>query len=310
MKVISSEIIDGDSILFMTVPDGEMAGKKLLAGRFICKDATCLCTVVKIKLADMNNLDQDIATFDLDVASCKLSAKDPQYSDPSFVSSLGVPLATSLVESFDAEDWAFLKEDFYSYKLAVTKKIDFDSTSAYFPTASAIENYGEMVGYSDILPFCEQFILPRTEDSVDAILLDDQYCVISGCDCTRAIIFMYSCKNGREISGIKQGIEINLNTFRITQILEDTGGRETAVKLWHQFLEAFPQIRKELPRRKKDLTKLYANFKKNPRSVKFVPASKSTSGATLENVGRNDSCPCGSGKKFKKCCLGKPSFVL
>jgi len=22
-------------------------------------------------------------------------------------------------------------------------------------------------------------------------------------------------------------------------------------------------------------------------------------------VGRNDSCPCGSGKKYKKCCLGK-----
>jgi hypothetical protein len=25
----------------------------------------------------------------------------------------------------------------------------------------------------------------------------------------------------------------------------------------------------------------------------------------LRNVGRNDPCPCGSGKKFKKCCLGK-----
>lgn len=25
----------------------------------------------------------------------------------------------------------------------------------------------------------------------------------------------------------------------------------------------------------------------------------------LRSVGRNDSCPCGSGKKFKKCCLGK-----
>ena len=23
------------------------------------------------------------------------------------------------------------------------------------------------------------------------------------------------------------------------------------------------------------------------------------------NVGRNDPCPCGSGKKFKKCCLAK-----
>jgi uncharacterized protein len=24
-----------------------------------------------------------------------------------------------------------------------------------------------------------------------------------------------------------------------------------------------------------------------------------------EKVGRNDPCPCGSGKKYKKCCLGK-----
>ena len=23
-------------------------------------------------------------------------------------------------------------------------------------------------------------------------------------------------------------------------------------------------------------------------------------------VGRNDACPCGSGKKFKKCCAGRP----
>ncbi|WP_368860677.1 SEC-C metal-binding domain-containing protein [Bradyrhizobium sp. Arg816] len=25
-------------------------------------------------------------------------------------------------------------------------------------------------------------------------------------------------------------------------------------------------------------------------------------------VGRNDPCPCGSGKKFKKCCLGSQSL--
>jgi uncharacterized protein YecA (UPF0149 family) len=24
-----------------------------------------------------------------------------------------------------------------------------------------------------------------------------------------------------------------------------------------------------------------------------------------DKVGRNDSCPCGSGKKYKKCCLNK-----
>jgi len=29
----------------------------------------------------------------------------------------------------------------------------------------------------------------------------------------------------------------------------------------------------------------------------------------LRHVGRNDPCPCGSGKKFKKCCLGKADAV-
>jgi hypothetical protein len=28
-----------------------------------------------------------------------------------------------------------------------------------------------------------------------------------------------------------------------------------------------------------------------------------------KKIGRNDSCPCGSGKKFKKCCLVKPSVT-
>jgi uncharacterized protein YecA (UPF0149 family) len=27
--------------------------------------------------------------------------------------------------------------------------------------------------------------------------------------------------------------------------------------------------------------------------------------AKIKKVGRNDPCPCGSGKKFKKCCMNK-----
>jgi preprotein translocase subunit SecA len=53
-----------------------------------------------------------------------------------------------------------------------------------------------------------------------------------------------------------------------------------------------------------------------------VPAPRSTPGVTLsrgtperrpeaartgQKVGRNDVCPCGSGKKYKKCCLAKGS---
>lgn len=37
-----------------------------------------------------------------------------------------------------------------------------------------------------------------------------------------------------------------------------------------------------------------------PEGPKATPVSASPA------VGRNDPCPCGSGKKHKKCCLGKP----
>jgi preprotein translocase subunit SecA len=38
-------------------------------------------------------------------------------------------------------------------------------------------------------------------------------------------------------------------------------------------------------------------------SKKQLPQSKATRDPRVENVGRNDACPCGSGKKFKKCYL-------
>ena len=49
--------------------------------------------------------------------------------------------------------------------------------------------------------------------------------------------------------------------------------------------------------------------KKKPFSVKSISVSKNgdvylkTDTITKEvKVGRNDTCPCGSGKKYKKCC--------
>ncbi|MCR3921394.1 MAG: SEC-C metal-binding domain-containing protein [Firmicutes bacterium] len=44
---------------------------------------------------------------------------------------------------------------------------------------------------------------------------------------------------------------------------------------------------------------------KEPFRLKEARESNVISFKTGKNVGRNDPCPCGSGKKYKKCCLGK-----
>jgi hypothetical protein len=58
---------------------------------------------------------------------------------------------------------------------------------------------------------------------------------------------------------------------------------------WHCFSEEYQQYQREhkQERRENALTQLKGEQAANPH----------------KNVGRNDPCPCGSGKKFKKCCL-------
>ena len=60
--------------------------------------------------------------------------------------------------------------------------------------------------------------------------------------------------------------------------------------------------------REKVLNELAANYKKNKeqgtleKGAKVVPFKRNS-----PKVGRNEPCPCGSGKKYKKCCLNKHS---
>jgi hypothetical protein len=37
-------------------------------------------------------------------------------------------------------------------------------------------------------------------------------------------------------------------------------------------------------------------------------ANTATPPVTAARVGRNDACPCGSGKKFKKCCINEAAY--
>jgi preprotein translocase subunit SecA len=42
--------------------------------------------------------------------------------------------------------------------------------------------------------------------------------------------------------------------------------------------------------------------KKKPAPKKAAPRKKAKKAKVEIKVGRNDPCPCGSGKKYKKCC--------
>ncbi len=53
------------------------------------------------------------------------------------------------------------------------------------------------------------------------------------------------------------------------------------------------------------LCPFWANIDRFTHEPKAAPTSASSEADSKPSVGRNDPCPCGSGKKFKKCCGAK-----
>jgi uncharacterized protein YecA (UPF0149 family) len=79
---------------------------------------------------------------------------------------------------------------------------------------------------------------------------------------------------------------------RFIEFLKRTGKTAEAEKLEEQ-------SRKE-DRDDRDTAKPVGKIMASPMSVHTGSVDKGK-----EKIGRNDPCPCGSGKKHKKCCLGK-----
>lgn len=98
------------------------------------------------------------------------------------------------------------------------------------------------------------------------------------------IIFEYlSCLKTYDIQKAK---DIILTYVPLT--LEYNNESEPVLKLSKDILEALNE--KELAKQYQNINKIQNDFGKRKPAIKKV------------TVGRNDPCPCGSGKKYKKCC--------
>ena len=150
-----------------------------------------------------------------------------------------------------------------------------------------------MSAYNDILPYGDQLLV--TINGQQCIILD-QYCLLPKCSCTDSTLNVFSIdkvgKTGKELCAVslnyrnKQWKTIEGPSFPVT------------VKTVRTTIEGqLTNIYKRLPKRHIKLKAIYAHCKKRHYSSKQE--------LQLPKVGRNDPCPCGSGKKYKKCCLRK-----
>ncbi len=293
MSIITGEYFNENSKGFLDL-DESLSDKKYGMRFDICDNAACDCSDLQVTLVERNDKKY------INSAEFKVDAGLKQRTDKNF-NQLNNDLVESIIKQFDKNDWKTLWKVFSEFKLKVTENIDFERTFAKFPMARDIELHGELVAYSEILPHGAKFTLGEIDDEISCVLLDEQYCLIRGCTCSNVAITFISIQSGVQRTEELPLVQINYRTGEIESIDIGSGTKESILEVWKRFKEKYPDLLKIFSKRHIHLNKLYESYR---RSSYFTSATVIN---LTKTPGRNDPCSCGSGKKYKKCCLALPS---
>jgi len=255
-----------------------------------CENPVCTCGNVYLELLPMqlddDNQEQPLhRKVEIDIDERVLGYKNSKQ-----IPKEDLEFSKLFLSKLNENDFQILHKGHFEYKNKISEKASPDTIDGYFDYHE-VEYNGLMSAYNDILPYGDQFLV--TIKGQQCIIVD-QYCLLPKCPCTDTNLDIISIdkigKKGKELCFAalnyrkKRWKQIDKSSFSIS--LETV---RTAIE------EQIPDIYKQMHKRHIKLKAIYANCKKKH----YAPKQELQS----PEVGRNDPCPCGSGKKYKKCCL-------
>lgn len=258
-----------------------------------CDSPVCTCKVLYLSFTPQDPADRKTSVFPYRV-NLDIDRKELAYEDESEVPKDHLAFAKLLLSNMDEADFQLLNRVHFAYKNEQTEAAPSDAIEAVFDF-DMVENQGAMYAYSEVLPYGE---LLRAEMNGRDCMVFDQYCLKSKCSCkTTTLTFVQ--KDNETDSDAKELFAVEADYQKKRWTVVESIGLQADLPAARSAMEAmFPDLYKRLRSRHTRLKKIYANCKK--KHFKQEPNKQET---ILQKVGRNDPCPCGSGKKYKKCCM-------
>lgn len=126
-------------------------------------------------------------------------------------------------------------------------------------------------------------------DDDGAFIAEDLFCVRPTCTCDEAVIAFAPAK----IAGAQDvgSIRLRISTLDVIEHRVEAGDAALLDRLWHAFSARHRRLAARLSERNKQMVELASDHLHRRAPVRSTP-----------RAGRNDPCPCGSGKKYKRCC--------
>jgi hypothetical protein len=151
---------------------------------------------------------------------------------------------------------------------------------------------GVLVSWTEVFPDDLNFLL-EYEDTI--FWANDMYCINPGCPCQTVVIAFREVLGKSPTEDIGT-VAIHLGKWRLEGIDPKLGDQKRLQSLW-ELLRKKAGLRSTLRQRRSDLRAIGRDIGRVAQTEE-KPLPKPA-------AGRNDPCPCGSGKKYKKCCLNK-----
>lgn len=149
----------------------------------------------------------------------------------------------------------------------------------------------DMVAWDEAMVGVRQDVFRVGEHVYAAI---DHYCASEGCSCGEVLVdFAPVGVRGTALPTLLPGAVRVYKHGEATVEPEHEEHRERLEQLWSAFQKRHPRYRDRFARRAAVMQSLAGRIVGAPHAEVARRAAK---------VGRNDPCPCGSGKKYKKCC--------
>jgi hypothetical protein len=157
------------------------------------------------------------------------------------------------------------------------------------------------VAFAEVFPFADCF---EFELNGEHLALNDLYCVMPDCECREVVLdflHLVQSSDGSHIAKAPhRATRYDYQRKTVHAEHEPAAGAPSPEELVRAARKAHPSLDREVKRRHGQLKTLYLRallHAKEQVSPRADPVE-----TTKAKVGRNDPCPCGSGKKYKKCC--------
>jgi hypothetical protein len=292
---------DENDPFFMVVPDtslarlrftqGPRAGQVWEASLGVCSDPMCPCWLVGFACWPEGRREEAPLMFDL-CANDRHLVKGDGEGDAQ--ERQGEAFGQEVVAAFRDRDWDRLAEFCVMDKEAQTETVDVRELAGQFPEAYV---GADRVRYEEVFPFAHTFMFACGGQTWMA---DDFYCIDRKCGCTEVSLGFLAMPNAGDDTEPGPAAEGGLVRYdyrrKRDEVLEPghPGGASTR-QLLDALMDEYPKFRETAAKRHADLR--FLNEAAMQQQGLLQPVVRET-----PKVGRNDPCPCGSGKKYKKCC--------